>query len=77
MKSDFFPVFIDALFAVTNGYLASCAMMLGPTLVSPKDSRVAGTVSDLLLDFGAFRWRMFEFSRRLYQSGLVIVMNRS
>ena len=52
MKSDFFPVFIDALFAVTNGYLASCAMMLGPTLVSPKDSGVAGTVMIFCLTLG-------------------------
>ena len=51
-KSDFFPIFIDVLFAFTNGYLASCAMILGPKLVSAKDSGVAGTIMIFCLTLG-------------------------
>ena len=60
-KSDFFPIFIDALFALTNGYLASSAMMLGPQLVSAKDSGVAGTIMIFCLTLGLFAGGCLSF----------------
>jgi len=50
--NDAFPIIIVCAFAFTNGYLASCAMMLGPTLVSARDAGVAGTIMIFSLTLG-------------------------
>ena len=48
-------------FAFSNGYLASAAMMLGPTLVSPKDQSTAGTIMIFALTIGLFAGGALSF----------------
>ena len=50
--NDSFPIIFEILFALTNGYLAAAAMMIGPTLVSSKDSGTAGTIMIFCLTLG-------------------------
>jgi equilibrative nucleoside transporter 1/2/3 len=52
LKNDAFPILIVALFALTNGYTASCAMILGPSLVNGKDAGIAGTIMIFALTLG-------------------------
>ena len=51
-KSDAFPIVIMAIFSVTNGYLSSLCMMLGPTLCDVKDTMLAGNIMILALTLG-------------------------
>ena len=55
----FFVIVI--FFAFSNGYLASSAMMLGPTLVSPKDQSLAGTIMIFALTIGLFAGGALSF----------------
>merc|ERR1711871_845350 len=55
----FFVIVI--FFAFSNGYLASSAMMLGPTLVSPKDQSLAGTIMIFALTVGLFAGGALSF----------------
>lgn len=50
--NDAWPIGIMILFSVTNGYIASLCMMFGPSMVSPKDSMLAGTIMVFCLTFG-------------------------
>ena len=52
LLNDSFPIIIESFFAASNGYLAASAMMLGPSLVSSKDSGVAGTIMIFSLTLG-------------------------
>lgn len=51
-KSDAFPIVIMAIFSLTNGYLSSLCMMLGPTLCDVKDTMLAGNIMILSLTLG-------------------------
>lgn len=52
--SDAWPILFMALFALSNGYLASLAMMLGPSLVKPSDMQLTGTIMIFCLTTGLF-----------------------
>ena len=52
---------IVILFAFSNGYLASSSMMLGPSLVSPKDQSIAGTIMIFALTIGLFAGGALSF----------------
>lgn len=49
---DAYPIAINTVFAVSNGYLGSLCMMYGPKLVNPRDAEVAGTIMALFLSCG-------------------------
>lgn len=51
-NSDVFPILFMALFAFTNGYVASACMMIGPSLVRPSDAPLAGTIMIFSLTIG-------------------------
>jgi len=51
-KNDAFPILILIAFALSNGYTSSCAMMLGPTMVTSKDAGVAATIMIFSLTLG-------------------------
>ncbi len=42
--SDFWPIFLVSLLGLSNGYVTSLSMMLGPSLVSPSKASVASTI---------------------------------
>ena len=52
LKHDAYPIVINVLFSLSNGYLGSLCMMYGPKLVSPKHAEVAGTIMALFLSCG-------------------------
>jgi len=49
---DFYPIIINVLFSVSNGYLGSLGMMYGPKLVSIEYGETAGTMMSLFLQLG-------------------------
>ena len=51
-KSDAWPIIFMALFAFSNGYLSTLAMMFGPTMVSVRNSALAGTIMIFSLTLG-------------------------
>ena len=51
-RNDAFPILFIIGFSFSNGYLASSAMMLGPSLVGPKDAGKAGTIMIFALTLG-------------------------
>lgn len=50
--NDAFPYLFMILFAVTNGYIASTCMMLGPSLVPVQETSLAGTIMVFSLTCG-------------------------
>lgn len=50
--NDAFPIIFMSLFAFTNGYVASCCMIIGPTIVSEKDAFLTGTMMVFFLTSG-------------------------
>ena len=52
LKHDAYPIAINVLFSVSNGYLGSLCMMYGPKLVHPKYAEVSGTIMALFLSCG-------------------------
>ena len=59
--SDAWPILFMTFFALSNGYLASLAMMLGPSLVKPNDMQLTGTIMIFCLTTGLFGGAMFSF----------------
>lgn len=59
--SDAWPILFMAMFAISNGYLASLAMMLGPSLVKPVDQQLTGTIMIFCLTTGLFAGAMMSF----------------
>jgi len=59
--NDAWPIIFMILFAITNGYVASTCMMLGPTAVKPKDAAVSGTIMVLSLTLGLFTGACVSF----------------
>ena len=51
-KHDFWPVILNSLFSLSNGYLGSLCMMFGPRLVSPEYAETAGTMMSFFLTTG-------------------------
>ena len=49
---DFWPIIINVLCSVSNGYLGSLGMMYGPKLVSIEYGETAGTMMSLFLQLG-------------------------
>ena len=49
---DFWPIIINVLFSVSNGYLGSLGMMYGPKMVSIEYGETAGTMMSLFLQLG-------------------------
>jgi len=50
--NDAFPVLFMVFFASTNGYVASCCMMLGSSMVAGRESSLAGTIMVFFLTLG-------------------------
>lgn len=51
-SSDAFPIIFMALFALSNGYVASVCMMLGPSIVNQSYASLAGTIMIFSLTVG-------------------------
>jgi len=51
-ESDFFPIFFTMLFAFSNGYIGTLAMMFGPSLADGADATLAGTIMICSLTVG-------------------------
>ena len=61
-KSDAFPIIFMILMAISNGYVASMCMMMGPDLASnAKDKNLAGTIMAFCLTFGLLMGASFSF----------------
>ena len=61
LTNDLWPVGIMALFALSNGYLSSNLMMLGPTSVDPNHAEIAGTLMVFFLTFGLLSGSLCSF----------------
>ena len=59
--SDWAFMTLLAVFALSNGYIASSAMMMGPALVSSKDADLAGTIMIFALTLGLFFGGILSF----------------
>ena len=51
-KHDYWPIIINILFSVSNGYLGSLGMMYGPKMVPVEYGETAGTMMSLFLQLG-------------------------
>jgi equilibrative nucleoside transporter 1/2/3 len=60
--SDAWPISFMVLMAISNGYVASSAMMLGPSLVDSRDKNLAGTVMIFTLPLGLMIGSVLSFS---------------
>jgi len=54
IREDAFPFIIMGLFAVSNGYLGTLAMVYGPSRVDPEELQVAGSTMAFFLNLGIF-----------------------
>jgi len=61
-NSDAFPVIFDVLFALSNGYLATTWMMIGPSKVEIQEKELAGTIMALALVSGLTLGASFGFT---------------
>jgi len=59
--NDAFPVVFMIIFAFSNGYVASSAMMIGPGMTSTSDAGLAGTIMVFCLTFGLLMGSSFSF----------------
>lgn len=62
--NDVYPTLLMSLFAISNGFIGSIAMMQGPALVDSKDSATAGTIMISGLTFGLALGSLFSFLLR-------------
>lgn len=67
--SDAWPILFMVLFALSNGYLASLAMMLGPQLVKPSDMQLTGTIMIFFLTIGLFGGAGMSFVSLVISNG--------
>lgn len=51
-RNDFFPLLFNGVMALSNGYLASLAMMFGPSIVDAKKKEKAGYIMSFVLNLG-------------------------
>lgn len=70
-ESDAFPICFMIVFSLTNGYLSSLCMMLGPSLTDPKDSMLAGNIMVFCLTVGLFSGASLSFVSLLISQGSV------
>jgi len=59
--NDFFPIAFMSIFAVSNGYISSLCMMLGPQLVPPEEQELAGNVMIFFLSAGLMAGSALSF----------------
>jgi equilibrative nucleoside transporter 1/2/3 len=69
--NDFFPLFIMICFSFTNGYVASLCMMQGPTLTSPSNAALAGTIMVFSLTAGLLLGACTSFITVIISQGSV------
>ncbi len=50
--SDIAPFCLMAVFAFSSGFISSCGMIIGPSLVNLSDATLAGTIMTFFLSFG-------------------------
>jgi len=61
-ESDGWPITFMVLMAFSNGYVASSAMMIGPSIVDSRDKNLAGTIMIFCLTLGLMLGSIFSFS---------------
>lgn len=61
-ESDGWPITFMLLMAFSNGYVASSAMMIGPSLVDNRDKNLAGTIMIFCLTLGLMLGSVLSFS---------------
>ena len=52
LTHDAYPIVLNVLFSVSNGYLGNLCMMFGPRLVAIEYAETAGTIMSLFLTIG-------------------------
>eukprot|EP00602_Paraphysomonas_sp_CaronLab_P001382 CAMPEP_0185027674 /NCGR_PEP_ID=MMETSP1103-20130426/12912_1 /TAXON_ID=36769 /ORGANISM="Paraphysomonas bandaiensis, Strain Caron Lab Isolate" /LENGTH=388 /DNA_ID=CAMNT_0027561779 /DNA_START=194 /DNA_END=1360 /DNA_ORIENTATION=+ len=60
-KSDAWPILFMIVFAFTNGHFSTMAMMFGPSMVSARNSGLAGTIMIFFLTFGLLSGAAMSF----------------
>ena len=60
-NSDACPIIFMMMMATTNGYIASCSMMMGASVVPVKESALAGTIMIFSLTFGLLMGASISF----------------
>lgn len=68
-QSDFWPILFMIAFGTSNGYVSSCSMMLGPTIVSPQDAPLAGNIMIFCLTAGLMAGSTLAFVITLISQG--------
>jgi solute carrier family 29 (equilibrative nucleoside transporter), member 1/2/3 len=69
--SDAWPIMFMIVFSLTNGYLSSLCMMLGPSLTDPKDSMLAGNIMVFCLTVGLFSGACLSFLSLMISQGSI------
>ena len=70
-ESDAWPILFMITFSLSNGYLSSQCMMLGPALTDPQDSMLAGTIMVFCLTVGLFSGAAVSFLSLMMAQGSV------
>jgi solute carrier family 29 (equilibrative nucleoside transporter), member 1/2/3 len=70
-KADAWPIAFMALFAFSNGYLSTLAMMFGPTMVSARNAGLAGTIMIFSLTVGLMSGAATSFIALLISQGSI------
>lgn len=69
--NDFWPFFFMTILALSNGYVSSNCMMMGPSLVDAKDASLVGTIMIFSLTFGLLAGSCVSFLVVLISQGSV------
>lgn len=68
-NNDLWPILFMCLFALSNGYVSSCCMMMGPGLVDASDAPMAGNIMIFCLTAGLMTGSMLSFLVTLASQG--------
>jgi len=68
-KNDLWPILFMSLFALSNGYVTSCCMMMGPAMVDASDAPMAGNIMIFCLTAGLMCGSMLSFLVTLASQG--------
>jgi hypothetical protein len=68
-ESDLWPVLFVMLFAGSNGYVSTLAMMFGPAMVSTRKAPIAGSVMILSLNIGLLVGSVLSFLVLIVSTG--------
>ena len=71
-NSDACPILFIVLFALSNGYVASCSMMLGAAMITGRDSSLAGTIMVFCLTLGLCLGAVSSFLVVFISQGAVV-----